>query len=137
MSSSPAEGPDLDDILVVVMHPFGNLEVTLRWWIENGPGPRPFVRPGRVRSRSTGLRLPFSTIPLQYRNTRQARQAIREGHVPNPWPAKWRLPSAEEELEILRNSVGGEEPDELSDEQLGSVIEAYDDLPGAGRHRAV
>ncbi|GIH05631.1 hypothetical protein Rhe02_36980 [Rhizocola hellebori] len=134
---SPAEGLDLDDILVVIMHPFGNLEVTLRWWIENGPGPRPFVRPGRVRSRSTGQRLPFSTIPLSYRNTRQARQAIREGHLPNPWPTKWRLPSAEEEIENMRLAIG-EERDELTDEELGSVVEAYDDEPpGAGRHRAV
>jgi hypothetical protein len=135
--SSPADGLDLDDVLVVVMHPFGNLEVTLRWWIENGPGPRPFVRPGRVRSRSTGRRLPFGTIPLQFRNTRQARQAIRDGLVPNPWPGKWRLPSVEEDTEFVRRSVR-EEFDEVTDEELGSVIEAYDDpQAGAGKHRAV
>jgi hypothetical protein len=130
--SSPADGLDPDGILVVIMHPFGNLEVTLRWWIENGPGPRPFVRPGRVRSRTTGRRLPFETIPLEYRNNRESRQAIREGLIPNPWPEKWRLPSVEEEREV------GPLPDELSDEELGPVIAAYDDpRPGIGRHRAV
>jgi hypothetical protein len=129
---SPADGLDLDDILVVIMHPFGNLEVTLRWWIENGPGPRPFVRPGRVRSRTTGQRLPFNAIPLEYRNNREARQAIREGRIPNPWSEKWRLPSPEEEREVDHH------PDEISDEELGAVVAAYDDpQPGTGRHRAV
>jgi hypothetical protein len=76
----------LDDIVVVVGHPFGDVEVPLAGWIVTGPGPRPFVRPLRARSRSTGQPLPLSAIPLRYRNNEQSRQAIRDGLLDNPWP---------------------------------------------------
>jgi hypothetical protein len=83
---NPADPPDPDDILVVVGHPFGDVEVALTVWIATGPGPRPFVRPLRARSRSTGQPLPLTVIPLRYRNDEQARQAIQDGLLENPWP---------------------------------------------------
>jgi hypothetical protein len=78
--------PDPDDVLVVVGHPFGDIEVPLAVWIATGPGPRPGVRPIRARSRSTGQPLPLSVIPFRYRNDKQSRRAIQDGVVDDPWP---------------------------------------------------
>jgi hypothetical protein len=83
---NPADPPDANDILVVVGHPFGDVEVPLAVWIATGPGPRPFVRPLRARSRSTGQPLPLTVIPLRYRNDEQAHQAIQAGLLESPWP---------------------------------------------------
>jgi hypothetical protein len=83
---NPADPPDPDDILVVVGHPFGDVEVPLAVWIATGPGPRPFVRPLRARSRSTGQPLPLTVIPQRYRNDEETRQAIQDGLLDNPWP---------------------------------------------------
>jgi hypothetical protein len=77
---------DLDDVLVVIEHPFGEVEVPLKDWITTGPGPRRFVRPVRARSRTTGRRLPMTVIPLRYRNDRESRQAIADGRLDDPWP---------------------------------------------------
>lgn len=74
-----------DDILVVIGHPFGDVVVPLGNWIATGPGPRPYVRPLSARSRATGEPLPLSIIPLRYRNDEEARQAIRDGRVEDPW----------------------------------------------------
>ncbi|MEG3632618.1 hypothetical protein [Micromonospora palythoicola] len=80
------ESLDVDDVLVVIEHPFGEVEASLAEWIATGPGPRRFVRPVRARSRSTGRRLPLSVIPLQYRNNAQSRRAIAAGRLDDPWP---------------------------------------------------
>jgi hypothetical protein len=77
---------DLDDVLVVIAHPFGDVEVPLTNWIATGPGSRPFVRPVRAHSRSTGRRLPLTVIPLQYRNDGQSRRSIADGRLGDPWP---------------------------------------------------
>jgi hypothetical protein len=76
---------DLDDVLVVVSHPFGDIEVPLTEWIARGPGLRPLVRPVSARSRSTGESLPLSVIPFQYRNDWESRRAIKDGLIGNPW----------------------------------------------------
>jgi hypothetical protein len=77
---------DPKDILVVIAHPFGDIEVTLAEWIERGPGPRHLIRPVQARSRSTGEPLPLSVIPLRYRNDEESRRAIRLGLIDDPWP---------------------------------------------------
>jgi hypothetical protein len=82
----PDDVTDPDDVLVVIGHPFGDIEVPLAVWIATGPGPRPFVRPVQARSRSTGQLLPLSAIPLRYRNDAQSRKAIRDGLLDEPWP---------------------------------------------------
>ena len=82
-----AAGENADDVLVTIGHPFGDVEVPLSEWMATGPGPRSSVRPVRARSESTGRRLPLTVIPLPYRNNGEARRAIREGRVENPWPA--------------------------------------------------
>jgi hypothetical protein len=58
---------DHDDILVTVAHPRGDIETTLSVWIEQGPGPRPFVTITSARRRN-GDPVPLDAIPLQYRN---------------------------------------------------------------------
>jgi hypothetical protein len=77
---------DLDDILVIIGHPFGELEVPLPEWIATGPGPRPLVRPISARSKSTGEPVPLDVIPLRYRNDDESRQAIHDGRIADPWP---------------------------------------------------
>ncbi|GIE80682.1 hypothetical protein Aph02nite_66320 [Actinoplanes philippinensis] len=77
---------DVEDVLVVIAHPSGDVEVPLTDWIATGPGPRRLVRPVRARARSTGRRLPLSVIPLRYRNDGESRRAIAEGRLEEPWP---------------------------------------------------
>lgn len=85
-----------EDILVTIVHPFGEGETTLAEWIAKGPGPRPFVRVIHPRMRSTGRALPSDIIPLVYQNTPASRHLIRRGLLPNPWPDKaWRYPPEE------------------------------------------
>ena len=59
--------PDPEDTLVVVAHPYADVEVTLAEWIARGPGPRRGVRIVRARSRSTGRDVPLSAIPPHQR----------------------------------------------------------------------
>jgi hypothetical protein len=83
----PDDLTDPDDILVVIDHPFGEAEVSLAVWIATGPGLRPFVRPVRARSRSSGRPVPLmGVVPLRYRNDEQSRQVIHDGLLDDPWP---------------------------------------------------
>jgi hypothetical protein len=81
------EETSIDDVLVTIGHPFGDVEAPLSEWMAKGPGPRSLVRPVRARSRSTGRPLPLTVIPLPYRNNGESRRAIREGRIGDPWPA--------------------------------------------------
>jgi hypothetical protein len=80
-------GRDDDDIIVTIEHPFGLIEVPIAQWISTGPGPRPLVRPVAARSRSTGIPLPLSVIPLRYRNSSLSRMLIALRLTPDPWKA--------------------------------------------------
>lgn len=77
-----------DDVILVIGHPFGDVEVSMAEWIEIGPGPRTFVRPIAARSRSSGDQLPLSIIPLQYRNDEESRALIARGLLSDPWSTK-------------------------------------------------
>jgi hypothetical protein len=81
------EVSDSDDVLVVIDHPFGQVEWSLARWIATGPGPRN-ARPVSARSRSTGQPLPLTVIPLAYRNTRESRALIAAGRIESPWPGE-------------------------------------------------
>ncbi|GAA4840893.1 hypothetical protein [Kitasatospora terrestris] len=96
MSNPPGDGGEYADILVVIGHPFGDVECPLARWTATGPGARPYVAPCRARSRTTGEELPLTVVPLQYRNTPEARRAIRAGLLPNPWPGRWTPPDGPE-----------------------------------------
>jgi hypothetical protein len=74
-----------DDVLVVVDHPHGRIEVPLKEWKRVGPGPRPFLTPLAAIRREPRATLPLSVIPLRYRNTRLSRLLIRLGVLTNPW----------------------------------------------------
>ncbi|MFJ9518491.1 hypothetical protein ACIRPK_09530 [Kitasatospora sp. NPDC101801] len=88
---------DYADVMVLIEHPAGDVACPLARWIKLGPGPRPYLRPSRAWSASTGEELPLTLIPFRYRNTRAARQAIRDGRIPDPWPGAWSPPSQQEE----------------------------------------
>jgi hypothetical protein len=79
---------DLDDILVMIAHPWGDLEVSLREWIARGPGPRPLVRPVSARRRSTDRVVALKEIPLRYRNDTKSRVLIALGLLADPWKRK-------------------------------------------------
>jgi hypothetical protein len=80
MSETP-----VDDIVVIIDHPFGTVEVPLRTWMEIGPGPRPFVHPAAARHRVTGELLPLTVVPLAYRNDDESRKLIAAGKIQDPW----------------------------------------------------
>jgi hypothetical protein len=75
---------DYDDIIVTVAHPWADIDTTLRAWIENGPGPRPFVTITAAH-RCNGDPVPLEAIPLQYLNNREGRRLQRLGLLPAPW----------------------------------------------------
>jgi hypothetical protein len=84
--TTPHDPIDVDDVMVVIGHPFGDVETPLALWFAKGPGPRPLVRPIRAWSRATRQGLPLSVIPLRYRNDEESRRAIRDGLLDDPWP---------------------------------------------------
>jgi hypothetical protein len=73
------------EILVVVAHPWGDIEVPLRTWVEKGPGPRRFVGITAAKRRSTGEDVPLSEVPMEYHNSPESRRLQREGRLPCPW----------------------------------------------------
>jgi len=79
---SPDEYPD---VLVTVAHPWANIETTLEYWIEHGPGVRPLVQITAARRISSGEELPLAEIPLEYHNSQRARELQRRGLLPAPW----------------------------------------------------
>ena len=78
--------PDVSDVIVMIGHPFGDVEVPLTQWMASGPGRRPLVRPIAARSRLTGEKLPLTVIPLAYRNDEESRDLIAQGLIDSPWP---------------------------------------------------
>lgn len=78
---TPAE---YDSIFVTVAHPQGDIETTLRRWIETGPGPRPFVTITAAH-RGNGELVPLDAIPLEYHNSPEGRRLQRLGLLPAPW----------------------------------------------------
>ena len=92
---------DYDDVIVTVAHPFGDVDTTLRQWIETGPGPRPFVSIVAARRR-TGDPIPLEDIPLQYRNSPESRRLQRLGLLPAPWG-----PPPDEEPRIFGQPADG------------------------------
>lgn len=76
----------LDEVIVTVGHPWGDVEVSLRTWIELGPGPRYLTRPVAAKQRDTNSPLPLAVIPLRYRNDEESRLFIQRGELENPWP---------------------------------------------------
>jgi hypothetical protein len=76
----------IDDIVVTIGHPHGDIDVPLAQWIAVGPGPRDMVRPVAARRASTGERLPLDAIPLQFRNNETSRAMIARGLLVDPWP---------------------------------------------------
>jgi hypothetical protein len=75
---------DYDDVIVTVAHPWADIDIPLRTWIDVGPGPRPLTAIGRARQRD-GTPVPLEEIPLEYRNTRESRRLQRLGLLPAPW----------------------------------------------------
>ena len=75
----------IDDVIVTIGHPFGDIEAPLSVWIERGPGPRPLVQPIAAKHAKTGKPLPLSVIPMQYRNDTESRGLIERGLLVDPW----------------------------------------------------
>jgi len=76
------------EIIVVLEHPHGNVEIALDEWILKGPGERDVLRPIAARCKKTGKPLPLHTIPLRYRNNSLSRVLIAMGFLSKPWGEK-------------------------------------------------
>jgi hypothetical protein len=80
-----ARDSDQSDIIVILEHPYGRVEVSLEEWISTGPGERPLIQPIAAKSKESGRPLPLSVIPLQFRNNRLSRALIALGVLRDPW----------------------------------------------------
>ena len=56
---------EYDDVLVRVMHPWGDVDVPLTAWIGRGPGPRAVVRRPPAARAATGAPGARSGLPLE------------------------------------------------------------------------
>lgn len=74
-----------EDLIVVLDHPYGELELSLEEWVMHGPGERDLLRPTAVKDKRTGALLPVSVIPLRYQNTKLSRTLIAIGMLSDPW----------------------------------------------------
>lgn len=77
--------PPLARIEVLIDHPLASGYIPLEKWIEIGPGLRVFIEPRKARDQETGLELPLSVVPLQYRNHQLSQFLIEEGLLADPW----------------------------------------------------
>jgi hypothetical protein len=98
------------DVIVTVAHPWGDVETTLRHWIDTGPGPRPFVTIIAARWRD-GRPLRLEEIPLHYRNNLESRRLQRLGLLPAPWA---RLPTPSPDRRRPTTNSSGVTPDGLA-----------------------
>lgn len=73
------------EIIIVMVHNFGEIETTLEDWIKFGPGSRKLLKPHKVKDKSTGKELPLKIIPLKYRNNKLSRFLIKLGFIKNSW----------------------------------------------------
>lgn len=73
------------DVMVIIDHPHGKIEMPLEEWIAKGPGERALLRPVAAKSRKTGRILSTSVIPLRYRNSILSRALIASKLLPDPW----------------------------------------------------
>lgn len=83
--------PRPEDVFLVVPHNWSwdpESGMTLREWMERGPGPRPGIQPVAARHSVTGQTLSMRVVPLRYRNSALSRLLIRLGLLENPWPGK-------------------------------------------------
>lgn len=77
-----------EDVLVIINHPHGKIEITLQEWMLRGPGERNLLQPVGVKSRTTGETMPINTIPFAYRNNTFSRFLIKIGVLSSPWRAQ-------------------------------------------------
>ena len=75
----------IDDVVVTIGHPHGDVDAPLRVWMERGPRPRPSLRPIAAKHAKTNQPLPLSVIPREYRNDDEARDLIARGVIADPW----------------------------------------------------
>lgn len=80
--------PPIEEIEVLVAHPYADIWVPLAEWIRIGPGPRPFVHPVAARHARAGADLPMEVIPVRYRNDQETRELIERGVIENPWKSQ-------------------------------------------------
>ncbi len=73
-----------DEIILTISHPFGDIDMPLDAWKQQGPGARRFVAPIAAHHKS-GYDLPLRVIPLVYRNNVWSRLLIKLGFLDNPW----------------------------------------------------
>ena len=74
-----------EEVILIVPHNWGTLEISMPYWMAHGPGLRPGIQPVAARHAITGKPLPLRILPLRYRNTCFSRWLIRVGLLRDPW----------------------------------------------------
>ncbi|MCP4358481.1 MAG: hypothetical protein GY796_10740 [Chloroflexi bacterium] len=75
----------LQNVDVIIGHPFGDIRISLESWIDTGPGARMFIKPIKALKHDTSEGLSLNIIPLQYRNDVESIEAILGGKIADPW----------------------------------------------------
>lgn len=78
------QAPDPSEIVVIIEHPFGSVDVPLQTWMSSGPGLRSKVAVHRAKH-IDGSPLPIEVVPLRYRNNLLSRMLIRLHILQDPW----------------------------------------------------
>ena len=52
------------DVIIVLEHNWGTIEIPLEHWIDKGPGERDLLSPFGAYNKWTGERLPFVSYPI-------------------------------------------------------------------------
>lgn len=73
------------DILLLVLHPWGEVRCTLDEWMRHGPGPRYLLAPVGAWDARSGETLPLEAVPRPYRNDVESIRMILDGKATDPW----------------------------------------------------
>lgn len=76
----------IQDVVVILDHPHGKIEVLLEEWMRMGPGDRKFIKPIAAKCAKSEKALPLSIVPFRYRNNTLSRMLISLKLLSNPWP---------------------------------------------------
>lgn len=77
-----------DNLVVVLDHPHGEVEVPFERWVDEGPGARDLVEVVALRHVGEEQRLSANALALAYRNSPLSRMLIRLHLLRSPWAAR-------------------------------------------------
>lgn len=73
-----------EDIVVILDHPHGKVDVPLTEWIEKGPAFRKYLRPVGAKTKD-GVILSIEVVPFRYRNNLVSRLMCSLRFIKKSW----------------------------------------------------